>query len=178
MADKRQQWLTDLFLANISESDRDRGRLLQGPGSLISFPLASRILRGGRDLTFDLIKRGMCLLGILYRSRGWIKSTLLGGSSFARFCQQEFGEFPRLVGRYCSYLLPKQAGGTPQILVDKTWRMTSRAAQECIQANNGLRPRGCGWVTRPPSCHYYIRCPTPIQNRFWWLFLKLNSINR
>ena len=43
-----------------------------------------------------------------------------------RFCQQEFGEFPRLVGRYCSYLLPKQAGGTPQILVDKTSRMTGR----------------------------------------------------
>ena len=46
--------------------------------------------------------------------------TLLGGSSFARFFQQEFGEFLRLVGRYCSYLLPKQAGVTPQILVDKT----------------------------------------------------------
>ena len=39
--------------------------------------------------------------------------TLLGGSSFARFCQQEFGEFHRLVGRYCSYLLPKQDKGTP-----------------------------------------------------------------
>ena len=38
--------------------------------------------------------------------------TLLGGSSFARFGQQEFGEFPRLVGRYCSYLLPRQDGGT------------------------------------------------------------------
>ena len=92
MADKRQQWLTDLFLANISESDRDRGRLLQGPGSLISFPLASRILRGGRDLTFDLIKRGMCLLGILYRSRGWIKS------SWTRMCicasSEEFGWQP------------------------------------------------------------------------------------
>ena len=52
--------------------------------------------------------------------------TLLGGSSFARFGQQEFGEFPRLVGRYCSYLLPNQARGTPQILVDKTLRMASR----------------------------------------------------
>ena len=47
-------------------------------------------------------------------------TTLLGGLSFARFCQQEFGEFPRLVGHFCSYLLPKQAGGTPQILVYKT----------------------------------------------------------
>ena len=30
------------------------------------------------------------------------------------------------MGRYYSYLLPKQAGGTPQILVDKTSRMTGR----------------------------------------------------
>ena len=52
--------------------------------------------------------------------------TLLGGSSFARFCQQEVGEFPRLVGRYCSYLLPKQARRTTQILVDKTSPMTGR----------------------------------------------------
>ena len=26
-------------------------------------------------------------------------STLLGGSSFARFCQQEIGEFPALLGQ-------------------------------------------------------------------------------
>ena len=51
-----------------------------------------------------------------------------GGSSFARFWRQEFGEFPRLVGRYSSYLLPKQAGGTTQILVFKTLRMTCRPA--------------------------------------------------
>ena len=57
-----------------------------------------------------------------------IISTLLGGSSFARFCQQEFGEFPRLVGRYCSYLLPKQTGGTTQILIFKTLRMIDRPA--------------------------------------------------
>ena len=30
------------------------------------------------------------------------------------------------MGRYCSYLLPKQAGGAPQILVDKTSPMTGR----------------------------------------------------
>ena len=30
------------------------------------------------------------------------------------------------MGRYCSYLLPKQAGGTAQILVDKTSPMTGR----------------------------------------------------
>ena len=48
-----------------------------------------------------------------------------------RFIQEVLSfllEFPRLVGRYCSYLLPKQAGGTPQILVFKTLRMTSRPA--------------------------------------------------
>ena len=51
-------------------------------------------------------------------------STLLGGSSFARFCQQEFGEFPRLVGHFCSYLLPKQAGVLPKFLLTKPceWR--------------------------------------------------------
>ena len=43
-----------------------------------------------------------------------------------RFCRQEFGEFPRLVGRYCSYLLPKQAGRTPQIFVFKTLQMAGR----------------------------------------------------
>ena len=52
--------------------------------------------------------------------------TLLGVQSWVRFCRQEFGEFPQLVGRYYSYLLPKQARGTPQILVDKTSPMTGR----------------------------------------------------
>ena len=50
--------------------------------------------------------------------------TLLDIQSWVRFCWHEFGEFPRLVGRYCSYLQPKQAGGTPQILVNKTSPMT------------------------------------------------------
>ena len=31
-----------------------------------------------------------------------------------------FGEFPRLVGRYCSYLMSKQDGGTSRILVNPT----------------------------------------------------------
>ena len=53
-------------------------------------------------------------------------ATLLGVQSWVRFCRQEFGEFPRLVGRHYSYLLPKQARGTPQILVDKTSPMTGR----------------------------------------------------
>ena len=63
-----------------------------------------------------------------HQLRGAISTdyTLLGVQSWVRFCRQEFGEFPRLVGRYCSYLLPKQAGGTPQILVDKTSAMSGR----------------------------------------------------
>ena len=32
----------------------------------------------------------------------------------------DLGSSPRLVGRYCSYLLPKQGGGTSQIQVNKT----------------------------------------------------------
>ena len=55
-------------------------------------------------------------------------NALLGVPSCVRFCQQEFGELPRLVGHYCSYLLPKQAGGTTQILVSKTLRMIGRPA--------------------------------------------------
>ena len=51
----------------------------------------------------------------------------LGVPSCVRFCQQEFGEFPwsawAVVGSYSS---GPPAGGTPQILVDKTLRMTSR----------------------------------------------------
>ena len=30
-----------------------------------------------------------------------------------RLCCNQFGEFPRIVGRYCSWRLPKQARGTP-----------------------------------------------------------------
>ena len=52
-----------------------------------------------------------------------VSSTLLGGSSFARFCQQEF---PRPAWAVDNYSSGPPAGGTPQILVDKTWRMTSR----------------------------------------------------
>ena len=52
--------------------------------------------------------------------------TLLGVPSCVRLCQQKFGQFPRLVGRYCSYLLPMQAGGIPETFVDKTSRMTGR----------------------------------------------------
>ena len=37
-------------------------------------------------------------------------------------------KFPRLVGRYCNYLLPKQTSGTTQILVFKTLRTIGRPA--------------------------------------------------
>ena len=48
--------------------------------------------------------------------------THLGGHSWLKFCQQEFGEFPRpawAVGSYSSGPL-----GTPQILADKTSPMS------------------------------------------------------
>ena len=44
------------------------------------------------------------------------------------FEDEDLKKFQRLVGRYCSYLLPKQAGGTSQIRIFKTLRMTSRPA--------------------------------------------------
>ena len=52
--------------------------------------------------------------------------TIWGSLSVVRFWRWGFGEFPRLVGRYCSYLLPKQARGTPQILIFKTPRPIGR----------------------------------------------------
>ena len=39
--------------------------------------------------------------------------------SFARFWRWGFGKFPQLVGRYCSYLLPKQTGELPNFLFTK-----------------------------------------------------------
>ena len=52
------------------------------------------------------------------------ESTLLGVPSCVRFCQQEFGEFPRPAWAVGSHSSGPPAGGTPQILVDKTSRMT------------------------------------------------------
>ena len=49
-------------------------------------------------------------------------TTLLGVPSFAKFWRWGFGEFPRLVGSYCSYQLPKQT----QISIFKSLRMTGR----------------------------------------------------
>ena len=48
------------------------------------------------------------------------------------------------MGPYCSYLLPKQAGGTPQTFVDKTLRMTSRPA---------LKIHVCGLLRLVNSSH-------------------------
>ena len=50
--------------------------------------------------------------GAAYRSRG--------------FECEDLGSSPLLVGRYCSYLLPKQARGTSQILIFKTSRRIGR----------------------------------------------------
>ena len=53
-------------------------------------------------------------------------NTLLGVQSWVRFCQQEFGEFPRPAWAVGSYISVPPAGGTPQILVDKSSPMTGR----------------------------------------------------
>ena len=58
---------------------------------------------------------------------GWTmlqSSTLLGVPSFARFWRQEFGLFPRPAWALGSYSRDPPAGGTPQIIVFKTLRMT------------------------------------------------------
>ena len=55
-------------------------------------------------------------------------STERGGSSFARFWRQEFGEFPRSAWAVGSYSSGPPAGGTPHVLVFKTLQMTSRPA--------------------------------------------------
>ena len=77
----------------------------------------------------------------------WIAlgTTIWGVRSFARFWREGFGEFPRLVGRYCNYLLPKQAGGTTQILAFKTLRMIGRPAlyRSRSSQNPELRPHNC-----------------------------------
>ena len=46
------------------------------------------------------------------------------------FEDEDWGSSPgwRVTTAYCSYLLPKQTRGTPQILIFKTLRMTSRPA--------------------------------------------------
>ena len=52
--------------------------------------------------------------------------TLLGVPSWVRFCQQEFWKFPWPAGAVGSYSSGPPAGGTTQILVDKTSPMTGR----------------------------------------------------
>ena len=46
---------------------------------------------------------------------------------------------PPAGGRYCSYLLPKQAGGTPQILVDKTTSFMTGRLRVYLQENRTSR---------------------------------------
>ena len=78
-------------------------------------------------------------------------TTERGGLSVVRFWRGGFGEFPRLVGRYCSYLLPKQTRGTAQILIFKTSRPIGRPAlyissyvQLCWQLHSF-----CSWFLEP-----------------------------
>ena len=88
-------------------------------------------------------------------------STLLGGSSFERFCQQEFGEFPRLVGRYCSYLLPKEAGGTPQILILKTLGMMGRLTV---------------YITLKTTIHGHVSCTCNVGTFFYRYWITVEGL--
>ena len=107
----------------------DWGRL-RSVGRPASIPLftsvhvALRWSMGERHLSSSSWEESHFLRNTLANNTG--TCTILGVQSWVRFCWQEFGEFPRLLGRYCSYILPKQAGGTPQILVNKTSPMTGR----------------------------------------------------
>ena len=56
----------------------------------------------------------------------WTIHILLGVPSCVSFCQQEFGEFPRPAWAVGSYSSGPPARGTPQIIVDKTSRLTGR----------------------------------------------------
>ena len=60
-------------------------------------------------------------------------------------------EFPWLVGRYCSYLLPKQAGGTPQIIVDKTSSMTGRLGVYTVLMSTTASNQPDGPPCTPPA---------------------------
>ena len=65
--------------------------------------------------------------------------TLLGGSSFAQgFVNKNLGSSPGWWAATVatSYLLSKQAGGTPQIRVDKTSTMTGRLRVYRISSQN------------------------------------------
>ena len=53
---------------------------------------------------------------------GYLDTVLQSGASCHSlgFEDEDLGSSPRVVGRYCSYLLPKQTGGTTQILIFET----------------------------------------------------------
>ena len=68
---------------------------------------------------WQLIQGGIIRYRNTFCSRQNGCCTIWGVRSFARFWRWGFWEFPRLVGRYCSYLLHMQAGRTTQIIVLK-----------------------------------------------------------
>ena len=85
-----------------------------------------------------------------------------------------------MVGRYCSYLLPKQAGGTPQILVDKTSGMTGRlrvySAEEipCLQEGEHTEV----FKVDLAKCMEFLKerteCGDIVDSRVWSLFTGLS----
>ena len=60
----------------------------------------------------------------------------------------DLGSSPPLVGRYCSYLLPKQDGGTSQIHVNPTKSQTTR-----VTLYKGSELNNCGGIMPVRAVH-------------------------
>ena len=73
------------------------------------------------NLSTSALRSSVSSCGCSWRSK---RCTLLGGSSFARFCQQEFGEFPWPAWAVGSYSSGPPAGELPKFLLTKphAWR--------------------------------------------------------
>ena len=115
---------------------------------------------------------------------GFLYYTLLGVPSFSRFWRWGFGEFPRLVGRYCSYLLPKQTRGAPQILIFKTLQMTGHLTiyyngnrilwHSYIVTNRVLRQF---WYVQTLIQKYY-ECLDIVTNGLLWLLCHSPTVSQ
>ena len=86
----------------------------------------------------------------------WWSDTLVGLTSI--------WEFPGLVGNYCSYLLPKQYGGTPQIYVNPTK----------VSDHYG-HPLHCAGVILSLSIHLEGPLFLSVRSTFWEIFLSQGS---
>ena len=88
------------------------------------------------------------------KASGKFQITALFIQSAARFQTRGFEMFPRLVGRYCSYLLPKQALATFRINATKHF---NRLNEKCCI----YRIRGIFWSYVSVS-NFHILCSPPM----------------